>query len=180
MLLILSSAKTLVFDDAFTVPKITEPIFKKEGEFLVDLLQKFSEKDLEKLLKVSESLANLNYQRFQSFNTSEKQASILAYRGDVFKQLQLNKFNKNDYLFAQNHVRIISGLYGILRPLDQISPYRLEMNTCLKTENNDNLYQFWEEKVTEKLNNELEQHNNQVLLNLASDEYSRMIKNEKF
>lgn len=180
MLLILSSAKTLVFDDAFTVPEITEPIFKKEGEFLVNLLQKISEKDLEKLLKVSESLANLNYQRFQSFNTSEKQAAILAYRGDVFKQLQLNKFNNNDYLFAQDHLRIISGLYGILRPFDQISPYRLEMNTRLKTEKNDNLYQFWGKKVTKELNNELEKHNNQVLLNLASDEYSRIIKNEKF
>ena len=180
MLLILSSAKTLVFNDVFTVPETTQPIFQKEGEFLVDLLQKFSKKDLGKLLKVSESLANLNYQRFQSFSTGKKQASILAYRGDVFKQLQLHKFNNDDYLFAQDHLRIISGLYGVLRPLDQISPYRLEMNTRLKTEKSDNLYQFWGEKVTEQLNNELEKHNNQVLLNLASDEYSRIIKKEQF
>lgn len=180
MLLILSSAKTLVFDDAFTVPETTQPIFKEEGDFLVNLLTKFSEKDLEKLLKVSESLANLNYQRFQSFNTSKKQAAILAYRGDVFKQLQLNQFDNDDYVFAQNHLRIISGLYGILRPLDKISPYRLEMNTRLKTEKSNNLYQFWGDKVTEKLNNELEKHDNQVLLNLASDEYSRTIKKEQF
>lgn len=180
MLLILSSAKTLVFDDAFTVPETTEPIFKEDSDFLVNLLQQFSEKDLEKLLRISESLANLNYQRFQSFKTGKKQAAILAYRGDVFKQLRLNKFNNNDYLFAQNHVRIISGLYGILRPFDQISPYRLEMNTRLKTEKDDNLYQFWGEKVTEQLNNELAKHNNQVLLNLASDDYSRIIKKEQF
>lgn len=180
MLLILSSAKTLVFDDAFTIPETTQPVFEEEGDFLVNLLKRFSEKDLGKLLKISESLANLNYQRFQSFYNSKKQAAILAYRGDVFKQLQLNKFNNNDYLFAQNHVRIISGLYGILRPFDQISPYRLEMNTRLKTEKDDNLYQFWGEKVTEKLNHELEKHNNKVLLNLASDEYSRIIKTDQF
>ncbi|MDJ0602010.1 MAG: peroxide stress protein YaaA [Crocosphaera sp.] len=180
MLLILSSAKTLVFDDTFTVPETTQPIFKEDSQFLVDLLQTFSSEQLEQLLGVSESLANLNYQRFQSFSTAQKQACIVAYRGDVFKQLELNSFKDNDYLFAQNHLRIISGLYGILKPLDEISPYRLEMNTRLKTEKASNLYQFWSEKVTQQLNNELEKHNNKVLLNLASDEYSRIIQTEQF
>ncbi len=180
MLLILSSAKTLVFDDAFTVPETTQPIFQEESDFLVNSLQTFSSKDLEKLLGVSESLANLNYQRFQSFNTSQKQTSILAYRGDVFKQLELERFKDKDYLFAQDHLRIISGLYGILRPLDEMSPYRLEMSTRLKTQKADNLYKFWTEKVTQRLNNELQEHQTQVLLNLASDEYSRIINSKQF
>ncbi len=180
MLLILSSAKTLVFDDAFTIPELTQPIYQEDANLLVDSLQTFSCEQLGKLLKVSESLANLNYQRFQSFSIAQRQASILAYRGDVFKQLELNKFDNNDYFFAQKHLSIISGLYGILRPLDEISPYRLEMNTRLKTEKIDNLYQFWTEKVTHKLNKELEKHENKLLLNLASDEYYRIINTKQF
>ncbi len=180
MLLILSSAKTLVFDDDFTVPETTQPIYQEDANFLVDSLQLFSSKQLEKVLGVSESLANLNYQRFQSFDKSQKQASILAYRGDVFKQLELKKFKHKDYLFAQDHLKIISGLYGILRPLDKISPYRLEMNTRLKTQKADNLYQFWTKKVTQKLNDDLEKHKTKVLLNLASDQYSRIIDLKQF
>ncbi|MEA5536910.1 YaaA family protein [Crocosphaera sp. XPORK-15E] len=181
MLLILSSAKTLVFDDFFIVPETkTVPIFKEDSNFLVNYIKTFSSKDLGQLLGVSESLATLNYQRFQSFDTAQKQAAILAYRGDVFKQLELDKFKDNDYLFAQEHLRIISGLYGILRPLDEISPYRLEMNTRLQTEKADILYKFWTEKVTQQLNNELEKHQTKILLNLASDEYSRIIKSEHF
>ena len=140
MLLILSSAKTLVFEDAFTVPETTQPIYQEDANILVDSLKTFSSEQLEKLLKVSESLANLNHQRFQSFSNSQKRASILAYRGDVFKQIELENFKDNDYLFAQGHLRIMSGLYGILRPLDEISPYRLEMNTRLKTEKYNNIY----------------------------------------
>ncbi|EAZ93152.1 YaaA family protein [Crocosphaera chwakensis] len=180
MLLILSSAKTLVFDDVFTVPETTQAIYQEDANFLLDSLQTFTSEQLGQLLGVSKSLANLNYQRFQLFDTSQKQASILAYRGDVFKQLELEKFKDKDYLFAQNHLRIISGLYGILRPLDKMSPYRLEMSTRLKTEKADNLYQFWTQKVTHQLNNELEQHQTKVLLNLASDEYSRIIDSKLF
>ncbi len=180
MLLILSSAKTLVFDDDLTVPEITQPIYQEDANFLVNSIQTFSSEQLEKILGVSESLANLNYQRFQSFNISQKRASILAYRGDVFKQLELEKFKDKDYLFAQNHLRLISGLYGILRPLDEMSAYRLEMNTRLKTEKVDNLYQFWTKKVTQRLNNELQEHKTKVLLNLASDEYSRIIDSKQF
>lgn len=180
MLLILSSAKTLVFDDAFTVPNTTEPIYQEDSNFLVNSLQTFSSEQLEQLLGVSKSLANLNYQRFQSFDISQKQASILAYRGDVFKQLELDKFKNKDYLFAQDHLRIISGLYGVLRPLDEISPYRLEMSTRLKTEKFDHLYKFWTEKVTQQLNHDLEQHQTKILLNLASNEYSRIINSKQF
>ena len=180
MLLILSSAKTLVFEDAFTVPETTQPIYQEDANILVNSLKTFSSEQLEKLLKVSESLANLNHQRFQSFSNSQKRASILAYRGDVFKQIELENFKDNDYLFAQGHLRIMSGLYGILRPLDEISPYRLEMNTRLKTEKYNNIYQFWAEKTTQQLNKELEKHDNKLLLNLASDEYSRIIKSEQF
>ncbi len=180
MLLILSSAKTLVFDNAFLVPEKTQPIYQEDTNFLVNSLQNFSSEQLGKLLGVSESLANLNYQRFQLFNTSQKPAAILAYRGDVFKQLELNSYKDNDYLFAQNHLRIISGLYGLLRPLDGISPYRLEMSTRLKTEKADNLYQFWTEEITQQLNKELEKHDNQILINLASNEYSRIIDSKQF
>ena len=181
MLLILSSAKTLVFDDIFSISETkTVPIFQEDGNFLVNSLQTFSSEQLGKLLGVSESLANLNYQRFQSFDTAHKQACILAYRGDVFKQLDVKNYDNNDYLFAQDSLRIISGLYGILRPLDEISPYRLEMNTRLKTEKADNLYKFWGEKVTQRLNTDLEKHKNQVLLDLASHEYSRLIQAKNF
>ncbi|MEA5508145.1 peroxide stress protein YaaA [Crocosphaera sp. UHCC 0190] len=180
MISILSSAKTLAFDDSLEVPPITKPIFQEYGQFLVKSLQQLSVEQLEKLLGVSETLANLNYQRFQEFNDSQKRAAILAYRGDVFKQLEIDKFNDDDYLFAQEHLRIISGLYGILRPLDEIKPYRLEMNTNFHVEKNTNLYGFWTTKITEKLNYELAKHQKQVLLNLASDEYSRVIKRQNF
>ncbi|TVQ45925.1 MAG: YaaA family protein [Gloeocapsa sp. DLM2.Bin57] len=177
MLLILSSAKTLVFDDILTVPQITRPIFQEEEQFLVNYLQTLSTEQLGKILQVSESLATLNYQRYQSFTTTQKQAAILAYRGDVFQQLEIEKFQDTDYLFAQEHLRIISGLYGILRPLDQIRPYRLEMNTRLKSEN---LSKFWTEKVSKYLNRELEKHQTKVLINLASDEYYRVINPKYF
>ncbi|MEL4898417.1 YaaA family protein [Crocosphaera sp. Alani8] len=181
MLLILSSAKTLVFDDVFTTSETkTTPNFQKYGDFLVNSLKKLSPQKLGKLLGVSDPLANLNYQRFQSFDTAEKQACILAYRGDVFKQLDLIDFTDDDYIFAQEHLRVISGLYGILRTLDEISPYRLEMNTRLTTEKADNLYNFWGEKVTENLNEDLEKHKTQILVNLASQEYSRLIQSRQF
>lgn len=177
MLLILSSAKTLVFNYILTVPQITQPIFQEEEQFLVNYLQTLSTEQLGKILQVSESLATLNYQRYQSFTTAQKQAAILAYRGDVFQQLEIDKFQDNDYLFAQQHLRIISGLYGILRPFDQIRPYRLEMNTRFKSEK---LSKFWTEKLTNYLNQELEKHQTKVLLNLASDEYSRVINPRDF
>lgn len=179
MLIILSSAKTLKFDTQITLPNQTQPIFSQESESLVTTLQDFSEQQLEKLLKVSSSLASLNYQRFQQFNQAPKQAALLAYRGDVFKQLALSNFQERDYQFAQEHLRIISGLYGVLRPLDAIKPYRLEMNTRLSTEQNPNLYQFWTDKITKQIKEELALHSSKILLNLASDEYARVVNSRQ-
>ena len=179
MLLILSSAKTVVFDEALSIPKKTQPLFGEERDYLVNALEQFSPKQLEKLLGVRESLAQLNYQRYQDFKISPKQAAILAYRGEVFKQIEITKLSETDYLFAQEHLRIISGLYGLLRPLDEISPYRLEMSSRLKTEKAENLYQFWTEKITQQLNQELRKQKTKILINLASEEYFRGVKTEQ-
>lgn len=129
---------------------------------------------------VSENIAKLNVMRYKSFNTpfttkNAKQA-IFAFKGDVYSGFDLDQFNEDDYAYAQDHLRILSGLYGCLRPLDLIQPYRLEMKTKLLNERGENLYQFWGDRITKSLNKELKKQKEPVLINLASNEYFKAVK----
>lgn len=170
----------MVFEKGKSIPLLSLPDFQEETEYLLTYLCQLSEEQLEKLMKMSPQLATLNYQRFQSFSQADTQAAILAYQGDVFKQLNLSEYQEQDYLFAQDHVRLISGLYGLLKPLDRVKPYRLEMSTRLATEKAKNLLIFWTDKVTQQLSQELESHTQKILVNLASDEYSSVINIKNF
>lgn len=176
MLLLISPAKTLDFsnhnhgnNDAST------PLFQKEALELVQILKNCSSQDLASLMNLSDKLSELNYQRFQNFDNLAKKPAIYAYKGDVYQGLELEQYSAENINFANNYLRIISGLYGILKPLDLIQPYRLEMSIKLINPMGGNLYSFWEEKITHLLN----QENVDVIINLASNEYSSSIIKRK-
>lgn len=173
MKLIISPAKTLDFKLALdyetkaTTKLKSEPKFGKESEELVKKMAKFSEKQIAKLMDISPKLAKLNFDRFQEWPSAPQKQAVLAYMGDVYAGLEAWKFSEQDFKFAQENLRIISGLYGLLRPLDLIKPYRLEMG--IKVGPKDSLYDFWEKKLSKELANDL-------IINLASEEYSKAIK----
>ena len=132
------------------------------------------------MMAISENIASLNVGRYKTFKTpfttkNAKQA-IFAFKGDVYSGLALDEFTEDDYTYAQDHLRILSGLYGCLRPMDLIQPYRLEMKTRLKNDRGENLYQFWDERITKSLNKELKKQQEPVLVNLASNEYFKSVK----
>ncbi len=183
MILVLSPAKTLDFDSTFTTPSVTKPIFFEDSLNLVKSLKSMTQIQLGNLFKISDSLAKLNFNRYQnfssSFNDQNYQPAIISFRGDVYKAFDRDSFTEEDYTFAQEHVRILSGLYGILKPLDAIQPYRLEMGTKLANSRGKNLYSYWKKKVTEDLTKTLQKEANPILLNLASKEYMSVINVQK-
>ena len=174
MITVLSPAKTLNFDKT-SVTAHTEPIFLAEAQRLVNQLKKMSRNDLCQLMKVSDKISALNHERYQSwcrpFNLENSKQALLAFKGDVYTGISVDDFNQEDLDFAQQHLRMLSGLYGILKPLDLIQPYRLEMGTRLKADYHDNLYEFWGDKITASLNDDLAAEKSPVLINLASNEY---------
>lgn len=174
MLIIISPAKTLDFSSSVpdNLPQ-SLPLFTQESKQLANLLKKYSAKEISQLMSISEKLGDLNYQRFQDFEHSALRPAIYAYKGDVYKGFELEKYNSDDLDFTNKNLRIISGLYGLLKPLDLIAPYRLEMSICLKNPEGKNLYDFWQEKITNQLNDE----NADCIINLASQEYSSVIGN---
>lgn len=178
MLTIISPSKTLDYQTPLITKQHSLPEFLESTKQLIDIFKKLSSDDLAKLMSISPKLATTNYERFQNwhtdFNLDNARQAILAFKGDVYEGLHVEDFNDADLKFAQSHLRILSGLYGLLRPLDLIQPYRLEMGIRLKNGNNTNLYQFWGEKLTNKLNEELSK--SPVLINLASNEYFKAIK----
>jgi cytoplasmic iron level regulating protein YaaA (DUF328/UPF0246 family) len=131
-------------------------------------------------MKVSDKIASLNAVRFEEWSetvtTENARQAILAFKGDVYTGLDAQSFTEQDFEFTQTHLRMLSGLYGLLRPLDLMQPYRLEMGTKLANTRGTNLYQFWGTKLTDKLNQEIEQNNHKVLINLASNEYFKAVK----
>ncbi len=180
MLITLSPSKGQDFNEAPLSRKHTKPKDLKDSELLITELKKINSKKLQQLMTVSENIANLNVERFKTFETpfttkNAKQA-IFAFKGDVYSGFELASFNEDDYAYAQDHLRILSGLYGCLRPLDLIQPYRLEMKTKLKNTRGDNLYQFWGDHITKRINAELKKQQEPVLVNLASNEYFKSIK----
>lgn len=174
MIVLLSPAKSLKFNSDIPnniSPSI--PYFAKESSELVEILKNNSSKDLEKLMHISSKLALLNYQRFQEFskNYDNSKPCIYVYNGDVYDGIDVENYSHEQLQFANQTIRIISGLYGILKPFDLIQAYRLEMSTTLNNPRGKNLYEFWDDKITQKLNEEPDK----VIINLASQEYSSAI-----
>lgn len=180
MLILISPAKSLNFDKQTITTEYTLPQFEKEAKQLVNVLKKQKAQDLSKLMGISDKLAHLNYERFavwQKEHTEEnsKQA-VLSFTGDVYQGLQAHTFEARDFEFAQQHLRILSGLYGLLQPLDLIQPYRLEMGTKLVFKDYKNLYNFWDTKINKAINTILKEE--KTLINLASNEYFKSVQSK--
>ena len=179
MLTVLSPAKSLDFTPQKQVSKSTVPGFLDEAEILVKRLRRISRRALGELMGISDDLSQLNHQRYQEwtrpFTTHNAKQAILAFNGEVYAGFDAKSLRTRDFAFAQNHLRILSGLYGALRPLDLIQPYRLEMGTKLTTRGKKTLYDFWGEKITNSLNETLADHRQCILVNLASNEYFKSV-----
>ncbi len=180
MLIVISPAKTLDFDTQACTDNYSQAVFLDDAQQLMQLLRKLSRTELSQLMKISAKLADLNYDRNINwqlpFSPKNAKQAVLAFKGDVYTGLAAENYTAEDFQFAQKHLRILSGLYGLLKPLDLIQAYRLEMGTKLPNPNGKNLYAFWNDKVTTAINATLEQENANVLINLASNEYFKVIK----
>ena len=175
MIIVLSPAKTLDYEFE-TDGNHSVPSFLSQSSKLIGQLKKKEPKDIASLMGLSDKLATLNYDRYQSWTASKKASndskpSLLVFKGDVYQGLQAEDLTKKEMNFAQKHVRILSGLYGILRPLDLMKPYRLEMGTKLETSQGKNLYEFWGDKIQKNVLDELKNQKSDLLINLASKEY---------
>ncbi|MEM8986895.1 MAG: peroxide stress protein YaaA [Pseudomonadota bacterium] len=179
MIVLLSPAKNLNFDPMPSAPAATKPALSKDANALAGTAKGLGRGDLKRLMGISDNLADLNYERFQAFKTGgrisgAKQAG-LAFNGDVYTGLDAASLSADDLAFAQDHLRILSGLYGLLRPLDAIQPYRLEMGTRLKTERGATLYDFWGDKIAKHINKSLKDAKTPAVVNLASNEYFKSV-----
>ena len=180
MLMVISPAKTLDYDTPPVIEQSTQPRFVEHSVELIDVLREKSPQDIAKLMSLSDKLASLNVARYGSWErestpNNAKQA-LLAFKGDVYTGLNAEDFSADDFAFAQQHLRMLSGLYGLLRPLDLMQPYRLEMGTKLANARGKDLYAFWGERISQWLNEDLAAQGDQVLLNLASQEYFGAVK----
>lgn len=177
MLMILSPAKTLDYESLVPALPLTMPVFVNEAAVLVGLLRELSVQDVAALMHLSDKLAALNVARFaewsQTFTDANSRAAVLAFKGDVYEGMEAWTFDADDHAFAQRHLRILSGLYGLLRPLDRLQPYRLEMGTSLNNPGGRSLYAFWGDAIAAALNAALAEQGDDVLINLASGEYSK-------
>jgi len=180
MLIVLSPAKSLDYETPPTTDLHTKPDFLKLSAELIDTLKPFSPAQIASLMDVSDALAVLNVARYASwspkFTTKNAKQAVLAFNGDVYEGLDAPSLNKKQLDYAQSHVRILSGLYGLLRPLDLMQPYRLEMGTRLANPRGKDLYAFWGEKITDTLNETLAHNDSSALVNLASEEYFKAVK----
>ena len=183
MLILISPAKTLDYSVTVLAIELSNIPFPKESVELVKGLKLFKSKDLQMLMGISPKLAQLNFERFQQFEYPFKQdevkPSLLVFRGEVFVGINADNFSVDDLQYAQNHLRILSGLYGVLRPLDAILPYRLEMGTKYGGKDFKNLYGFWGEKIHNAIQTILNEQGDKVLINLASNEYYKSVKANK-
>lgn len=177
MLTVLLSPSKKLDETKSKISNSSELIFKEDSLKLVDIMKNYKKEDIQKLMSLSDSLTELNYNRFQSFknefslNENSKQAMYL-FKGDVYDKMDVNNYTENDLNFAQAHIRILSGLYGYVRPLDLIQPYRLEMGKKVVNSEGADLYAFWKNKTVTKIN---EENPNGYIINLASNEYFKSI-----
>lgn len=176
MITVISTAKTMDFESK-ELSFSSKPIFHSESESLVNRCKALTLEQIKGLMSVSDKIARTNYTRFQMFydNTTPEKQAIYTYNGDVYNGIQTNSFDAEDIKYAQSSIRILSGLYGILRPMDLIKPYRLEMGARLEVNQQKGLYQFWRNKITSHIIKELESHKEKIIINLASNEYSSVI-----
>lgn len=175
MLILLSPAKTLDLSLKMDNIKPSEATFKEETRELVSILEKYSKEEIGKLMKMSDKLSEINYERYQTFynDQTNEYIALLAFKGEAYKGIKVEDFLVEDLDYAQKVLRILSGLYGVIKPLDKIKEYRLEMGTNLKNSIGKDLYQFWKEKITNMIVDNLESSpGEKVLINLASNEYS--------
>tara|TARA_Y100001980_G_C14539818_1_gene317367 strand:+ start:373 stop:1146 length:774 start_codon:yes stop_codon:yes gene_type:complete len=179
MLTVLSPAKKLSKECVVQTQDYQLPQFAEKTEKLVKNLKKMEPKDLMSLMGISENLALLNWERIQNWNKSftpnNSRESVFSFMGDTYTGLDAKSLDKADIQFSQKHTRILSGLYGILRPLDLIKPYRLEMGTRMKNEKGDNLYEYWNDSLAKFLNHEIRNHEEKTIINCASVEYFKSI-----
>jgi cytoplasmic iron level regulating protein YaaA (DUF328/UPF0246 family) len=179
MIVIISPAKSLNFVSKAPIVISTSPLFLKDADYLAGKLGKLKSSELGSLLDISPKLAQLNAERYASWKTATSKQAIYAYNGDVYDGMEAYTFSGQEIEFAQNHLRIISGLYGLLRPLDLIKPYRIDMGTAFATPKGENLYKYWGDKITDQLKKNLKDSGSNVLINLASQEYFAALNTKK-
>lgn len=183
MLILLSPAKTLDMQTPSKVQQPTLPVFMDQSEKLVKTLRRYPKKKLGELMHISESLAALNADRYKHWqpqsNEHNARPAIQAFRGDVYVGLDADTLKKRDLDYAQKHLRMLSGLYGVLRPFDLMQAYRLEMGTGLKTRRGTSLYDFWGDQITQRLNDEVDEQGHALVVNLASNEYFKSVRRKE-
>jgi cytoplasmic iron level regulating protein YaaA (DUF328/UPF0246 family) len=185
MLMLISPAKSLDMQANYPVIQSTEIQFLEDSQELINQLQELNPEEIKTLMRISEKLAALNYQRFQNWvakGSTQECPALFAFKGDVYQGMAVDNFQKNDIIYAQKNLRILSGLYGLLRPLDRMQAYRLEMGTKFNNKRGTNLYAFWGDKITDLLNQGMSENQSKELINLASSEYFKAIniKNIKY
>ncbi|HWR79711.1 MAG TPA: peroxide stress protein YaaA [Pseudomonas sp.] len=180
MLMVISPAKTLDYTSTPVTRRFTQPEHLDQAQLLINQLRKLTPAQIAELMSLSDPLAGLNAARYtswqQPFSAENARQALLAFKGDVYTGLHAEDFSDADFDFAQQHLRMLSGLYGVLRPLDLMQPYRLEMGTKLANARGKDLYAFWGERITGWLNQALAEQGDSVLLNLASNEYFSAVK----
>jgi len=183
MLYVISPAKNLDYETPATTDTFTMPELMEDAQALAEVCLKLSPQDLSSLMGISDKLAGLNAARFAEwhpdFTPENAKQAVLAFNGDVYTGLQATELSQAELEYAQQHLRILSGLYGILKPLDLMQAYRLEMGTKLENPRGKNLYEFWGEKITEKLNAQIDALDSEILVNLASTEYFKSVKKKQ-
>ena len=183
MIILLSPAKTLDYKTKPSVNESSLPVFQKQAESIASEMRKYSAKQISELMEISMDLAQLNFERYQNWNKDETLAplkqAIYAYKGDVYLGLNAYKWEKDKIDFAQQNLRILSGLYGYLKPLDLIKPYRLEMGTKVKIKTQPDLYHFWKNRITKAVIEDSDNLNSNYIINLASVEYSSVVDFKK-
>lgn len=179
MLFLLSPAKKLDYDTPLAVQEYTQPLFVEQAQELIEVLRTKSSEDIASLMSLSQALSDLNVERYAqwqpTFDLHNSRQAIMAFNGDVYEGLDAVSLNKTQLKWAQEHVAILSGLYGVLRPLDLMQAYRLEMGTRLQNPKGKNLYEFWGSQIAEYLNQRLAKSKDQIIVNLASDEYFKSV-----
>ena len=183
MLALISPAKTLDYESSLPTDQHTQARLLEHSQELIEVASKLSATEISSLMSVSEKIANLNVERFRDwqpeFDLSNARQAIFAFKGDVYTGLDAYNLKDHDISYAQEHLRMLSGLYGLLRPLDLMMPYRLEMGTKLANSRGHNLYEFWGHTITELINYDLAAANSELLVNIASDEYYKSVKESK-
>jgi len=179
MIAIISPAKSLNFERKAPFEVATFPHFVKDADYLAGKLKKLKSNELGALMDISPKLAQLNAERYAIWKSAPEKQAIYAYDGDVYDGLNAQTLSLAEIEFAQQHLLILSGLYGLLKPLDIIKPYRIEMGTAFATPKGENLYKYWGDRITDQLRKQIKKSGNEILVNLASQEYFNAVNTKK-